>query len=80
MPIQTFRCACGKTADVLVRSSGRAPATCDEAAEFGFCDAPQSLTRQITAPFVASGGAPRSAPDPTCGHCGQVPGSCADDT
>ena len=79
MPIQSYRCACGKQADVLVRSSGRPPATCDEAVEFGFCSEPGALTRQVSAAYVSSGGLGKSAPDPTCGHCGQVPGSCGTD-
>lgn len=80
MPVHTFRCACGKQADVLVRPGRRPPSTCDEVGEFGFCAAPGALTQALSAPFIASGATgPKSAPDSTCGHCGQVPGSCQTD-
>jgi hypothetical protein len=79
MPIHTYRCACGRSADVLVRS-GREPSTCDDVpGEFGFCAAPQSLTRQLAAPYVGRavpGAAARETE--TCGHCGSTPGSCGD--
>ncbi|MEN9787510.1 MAG: hypothetical protein RLZZ299_2774 [Pseudomonadota bacterium] len=77
MPIHTYRCACGRSADVLVRGE-RVLRTCDDAPnEFGFCAAPQALTRQLTAPYVGRavpGAASRERE--TCGHCGSVPGSC----
>lgn len=81
MPIYTYRCACGKTADVLVR--GREPETCDDVPELsGLCAEPGVLTRGITAAYVGKGGGGRgsSSPSPSagesCGHCGNTPGSC----
>lgn len=83
MPLYTYRCACGESADVLVR--GREPASCDEVRELaGRCqDTSQAcggrLTRQLSAPYVGRGGGAERAPaaDPSnCGHCGMTPGSC----
>ena len=82
MPIYAYRCACGKTADVLVR--GREPQTCDDVPELaGLCAEPGALARMITAPYVGKGGAgggraPAVEPGATCGHCGNVPGSCGE--
>jgi len=81
MPIFGYRCECGRTADVLVRN-GREPATCDDIAELsGLCKAPGAVARQLSAPYVATSASSgqRSAPDPSCGHCGKIPGSCGSD-
>lgn len=80
MPIYAYRCECGKTADVLVRS-GLEPSSCDDVPELsGMCASPGRLSRQLTAAYVAKGGATsKSSPDPTCGHCGSTPGSCGVD-
>ncbi len=77
MPIYAYRCACGKSADVLVRS-GREPRTCDEVPELALCTEAGALSRRLTAAYVGSSGG-KSAPDPTCGACGSTPGSCAYD-
>jgi predicted nucleic acid-binding Zn ribbon protein len=80
MPIYTYRCACGKTADVLVR--GSEPVTCDDVPELiGVCAEPGVLTKQLSAPYIgrASGGGGSPAPsagEGQCGHCGNAPGSC----
>lgn len=80
MPIYAYRCACGKTADVLVR--GREPASCDDVAEFGgLCASPGALTRQLSAPYVSKTGStstPSRQQPGDCGHCGMTPGSCGD--
>lgn len=80
MPIHTYRCDCGRSADVLVRG-GRTPRTCDDVpAEFGFCAQPQALTRELSAPYVgraAAAGTGLSERE-ACGHCGNTPGSCSD--
>ncbi|MDP2313272.1 MAG: hypothetical protein Q8P41_10230 [Pseudomonadota bacterium] len=80
MPIYAYRCACGKTADVLVR--GLEPQTCDDVPELsGLCAEPGLLSRTVTAPYVgrgASGGGGGASPSmgESCGHCGNTPGSC----
>ena len=82
MPIYAYRCACGKTADVLVRASE--PTCCDDAREFaGACGqaggAAGTLTRLLSAPYVgrSNGGGGRSAApaEAECGACGMAPGS-----
>lgn len=91
MPIYTYRCDCGKTADVLVRG-GHEPLSCDEVPELSdgcTCAAGSpthgKLTKLLSAPYIASGAAavagrdcgPGGAPEPgMCGHCGTAPGSC----
>jgi hypothetical protein len=80
MPIYAYRCACGKTADVLVR--GREPSTCDDVPELsGLCADAGALSRVVTAPYIGKGGGGGSgratpASGESCGHCGSVPGSC----
>lgn len=90
MPIYSYRCACGKTADVLVR--GREPTSCDEVPELHdgcSCahDTPHhgKLTKLLTAPYIPSGARPIAGTDcgPSgpaepgmCGGCGMTPGSC----
>lgn len=83
MPIYAYRCACGKTADVLVR--GREPQSCDDVPELsGSClsessSGPGALSRMITAPYVGRGGSiSESGPaaGESCGHCGNTPSSC----
>ena len=85
MPIYAYKCdSCGRSSDVLVRN-GHEPQTCDDID--GACVG--GLTRLLSAPYVAKGGvrgpsmssaASMSASDPSsCGHCGQVPGSCGSD-
>ncbi|MES2640568.1 MAG: hypothetical protein V4850_13830 [Myxococcota bacterium] len=83
MPIYAYRCACGKTADVLVR--GLEPQSCDDVPELsgatGICASPGTLSRMVTAPYVGKGGstggggASPSAGE-SCGHCGNAPNSC----
>lgn len=80
MPMYTYRCSCGKSADVLVR--GREPTSCDEVRELaGACDGTGTLSRQLSAPYVARGGATSrpstEAPSP-CDHCSN-PGACGID-
>ncbi len=78
MPIYAYRCACGKTADVLVR--GLEPTSCDDVPELaGRCESPGKLTRLLSAPYVAKSGStstPSASEAPSCGHCGMAPGSC----
>jgi len=78
MPIYAYRCACGKTADVLVR--GREPSSCDDVPELsGLCAEAGALSRVVTAPYIGKGGTTsRSTPasGESCGHCGNAPGSC----
>lgn len=87
MPVYEYRCECGKTMDVLVR--GAEPATCGDAMEAAdWCARGGRLARQLSAPYIGSGGggsvynshtgAEVSGAD-SCGHCGQAPGSCASD-
>jgi predicted nucleic acid-binding Zn ribbon protein len=87
MPIFEYRCECGKNMDVLVRG-GREPTTCTDAGEASdWCSREGKVAKQLSAPHVArSGGGPMydlssgSQVDAgSCGHCGQVPGSCASD-
>ncbi len=79
MPIHAYRCACGKQADVLVRS-GREPMTCDEASAFGcMAEPPGDLTRMVSAGHVGASGPgvrQRETEAGNCGHCGMTPGSC----
>lgn len=82
MPIYAYRCACGKTADVLVR--GREPRSCDDVPELsgptGICATPGTLSRMVTAPYVGKGGSGGGGATPSagesCGHCGNAPNSC----
>lgn len=93
MPIYTYQCACGKSADVLVRG-GREPVSCDEVPELSdgcTCthESPHhgKLKKLLSAPYIATGAAPRAGadcgpsgpPEPgMCGSCGMQPGSCAE--
>ncbi|MFZ5481315.1 MAG: hypothetical protein ACOZNI_31435 [Myxococcota bacterium] len=80
MPIYGYKCSCGKQADVLVRG-GREPTTCEEVPELG-CEGHGTLTRLLSAPYVGSSGGGRAEPmaaSPSCGHCGNAPGSCMAD-
>lgn len=77
MPVYGYRCECGKTVDVLVRS-GREPQLCDEVNERGFiCEAGGGrLSRQLSAPYVGTGTKGGAAEADPCSHCGSTPGSC----
>jgi hypothetical protein len=80
MPIYAYRCTCGKEADVLVRN-GREPVRSDDAKEFQCCEN-GVLTRLLSAPWVGSSSGGRAEPmaaAPSCGHCGNAPGSCMAD-
>lgn len=85
MPVYEYQCECGKRMDVLVR--GTEPTSCADANEASdWCMRGGALSRQLSAPYVGKGsagpaynsstGAPAEA---SCGHCGEVPGSCASD-
>lgn len=80
MPIYTYRCECGKQADVLVRG-GREPQTCEDVPELiGHCETTGALTRALTAPYVGSGRSSRGSAEREmpagCAHCPNAPGSC----
>ncbi len=89
MPIFEYRCECGRRMDVLVRG-GREPCNCEEAGEASdWCMKAGKLTKAVTAAHVGSaardtgrsydsgsGKDVSDSPGGSCGHCGQVPGSC----
>ena len=79
MPLFEYDCGrCGERVEVLQRVGDPDPTTCGLDC---VCEGPEAGTGTLTRLRSVPGGytlrrITTPAPPPTCGHCGEAPGSC----